>query len=135
VTDAPIPLSTAIARGLRGRCPHCGEGRMFKSLLKVAHACPVCGEELNHHRADDLPAYLVVLLSGHIIVPLVVWVELAYSPSYWVHAAIWLPFTFIFCLGLLQPIKGAVVAVEWHKGLHGFRDAKQRGIAARSVGK
>ncbi len=120
----------AMLRGARGRCPNCGEGKLFGSFLKVAETCNHCGEELNHHRADDLPAYLIVVILGHILVPGVVWVEVVYSPSYWVHAAIWLPVTLVVAVGLLQPCKGAVVATEWYLGLHGFFPSKQRRLAA-----
>src|SRR4029079_2215598 len=99
----------AIRRGLHGRCPHCGEGRMFRAFLKVADHCPACGEALHHHRADDAPAYFVILIVGHIVVPLAMSVELAYAPSYWLHAAMWLPLTLGLSLSLLQPIKGALV--------------------------
>ena len=54
-------------RGLLGRCPHCGEGKLFPVFIKTVDACEVCGEELHHHRADDLPAYLVVVIVGHIV--------------------------------------------------------------------
>ena len=113
-------------RGLGGRCPNCGKGKLFRSFLKVREQCEQCGEELNHHRADDMPAYIVILLAGHILVPLVVYVEMHYSPAYWVHAALWLPFSFIFCLGLLQPVKGAIVGIQWFFGMHGFMAAKLR---------
>src|SRR6188508_1861289 len=81
----------AIMYGLRGRCPHCGAGRMFRAFLKVADHCPACGEALHHHRADDAPAYFVILIVGHIVVPLVLAVELAFAPPYWVHVVLWLP--------------------------------------------
>lgn len=114
--------------GLRCKCPACGKGKIFKSFLKVNHACPNCGEELHHHRADDLPAYYVVMIVGHIVVLSATAVEVAYSPSYWVHAALWLPLTVGMALGLLQPIKGAAIAVQWHIGMHGFAASKERRI-------
>ena len=98
-------------RGLRGRCPNCGEGRMFRAFLKVADHCPACGEALHHQRADDAPAYFVILIVGHIVVPLVLAVETAFAPSYWIHVALWLPLTLGLSLCLLQPIKGALVGL------------------------
>src|ERR1041384_6751635 len=79
--DTALPLKTALWRGLAGRCPHCGQGRMFGAFLKVADSCDVCGEELHHQRADDFPAYLVIVLVGHLVVPLVLHVEMAYEPA------------------------------------------------------
>ena len=118
-------LARPILRGLRGRCPKCGEGRLFRAFLKVVDNCPVCGEEFHHHRADDFPAYLVIVIVGHIVVALVLGVEAAYSPPLWLHALIWLPVTFAFALALIQPVKGAVVAVQWQTGMEGFAAAKK----------
>jgi len=128
-------LRNEIVRGLLGRCPCCGKGRMFGAFLKVNDRCDVCGEELYHHRADDFPAYVVILIVGHMLVPAVLSVETHYAPPYWVHLLLWLPPTLILTLGLLQPVKGAIVALQWRMGMHGFEEAKQarsRGEAARA---
>ena len=127
--EQPISFWTAIARGLVCRCPNCGEGKLFRSFLKVNNTCPHCSEELYHHRADDLPAYIVILIAGHVIVPLVAYVEIEYGPSYWVHAALWLPLCLLICVGLLQPMKGLVVAIQWVNGMHDFMHAKVRRAA------
>ena len=113
-------LWPALARGLLGRCPNCGRGRIFGAYLKVANHCPICGEMLHHHRADDAPAYFVILIVGHIVVPLALAVELAYRPSYWMQFAFWLPATLALALLLLQPVKGAIVALQWAYRMHGF---------------
>jgi len=119
-----MTLGLALKRGFLGRCPNCGEGKLFRAFVKVVDQCDQCGEVYRHHRADDFPAYLVIVLVGHIVVPLVMWVEIAYSPSYWVHAAIWGPLILGLALGLLQPIKGAIVALQWQTGMHGFAEGK-----------
>jgi uncharacterized protein (DUF983 family) len=119
------PLMPDFVRGLLGRCPCCGKGRMFGAFLKVKDRCEVCGEELHHHRADDFPAYIVILIVGHLLVPAVLSVETNFAPSYWVHLMLWLPLTHILTLGLLQPVKGAIVALQWHMGMHGFEEAKR----------
>jgi uncharacterized protein (DUF983 family) len=122
---AETTIGTALWRGLRGKCPNCGEGRLFRKFVKVADACDHCGEDFHHHRADDFPAYLVIILVGHIVVPLAMYVEVVYSPAYWIQAAVWLPLILAMSVGLLQPVKGAVVALQWHVGMHGFAAAKQ----------
>ena len=126
----PRDVFQATWRGFRGRCPACGDGRLFRSFLKVNESCSECGEELHHHRADDFPAYLVIVIVGHIVVPLVLAVETHLAPSYWIHLALWLPLTLGLSLTLLQPIKGAVVAVQWFLGMHGFEPAKLARIRA-----
>jgi len=115
---------SAMLRGWHGRCPHCGKGHMFRAFLKVADHCPACGEAFHHHRADDAPAYFVILIVGHIIVPVALAVETAYAPSYWLHAALWLPLTVGMSLSLLQPIKGALVSLQWALRMHGFNPAE-----------
>ena len=114
----------AMLRGWRGRCPNCGEGRMFRAFLKVADHCPACGEALHHQRADDAPAYFVILIVGHIVVPIVLAVETVYAPAYWVHAVLWLPLTLGLSLAILQPIKGALVGLQWAMRMHGFNPAQ-----------
>lgn len=114
------PLWTAMKRGFLGRCPHCGEGKLFASFLKVAEKCDHCDEEMFHHRADDLPAYLVVVVVGHIVVGAFMGVEANYMLETWQHLAIWAPMTVILALALLRPIKGAVVGLQWALYMHGF---------------
>ncbi len=114
------PAGTSLQRGFFGYCPACGRGRMFRAFLKVADHCPACGEALHHHQADDAPAYFVILIVGHLVVPLALIVEIAWSPPYWLHAAIWLPLTAGLAIGLLQPIKGATVGWQWSHYMHGF---------------
>ena len=111
---------TSLKRGFRGRCPRCGEGKIFRAFLKVADRCSACGLDLSPHRADDLPAYLVIVIVGHIVVPLALTIETNYSPPVALQLAIYLPLTLIASLLLLQPVKGAVVAVQWALRMHGF---------------
>lgn len=113
-------LGMAMRRGFLGRCPRCGEGRLFRAYLKVADRCGACGEELFHHQADDAPAYFVILIVGHVVVPLALIVETEFAPPLWLHAAIFVPLTAGLAVLLLQPIKGAIVAWQWAQRMHGF---------------
>lgn len=111
---------TALKRGFRGRCPRCGEGKLFRAFLKVDDHCSVCKQDFTGHRADDLPAYLVIVIVGHIVVPLALMIETNYSPPVALQLAIYLPLTLIASLALLQPVKGAVVGMQWALRMHGF---------------
>lgn len=115
-----------LSRGLMGHCPHCGEGKLFGKWLKVADSCSSCGEEYHHHRADDLPAYIVVIIVGHVMVSLALWMEEAFSPPFWVHMAVTFPMVLILSVLLLQPVKGLVVALQWRIGMHGFKISKNK---------
>jgi uncharacterized protein (DUF983 family) len=127
--NQPVSLGEALWRGFRLRCPRCGAGRLFGRFLKVADRCPACGEVMSHHRADDFPAYLVIVIVGHFLVPAALIVEVAYDPPMWLDALIWLPLTAISALALLQPVKGAIVGMQWQMGMHGFAPAKERRLA------
>jgi len=129
----PISLSTAMARGFLCKCPNCGRGHLFGRFLKVADRCEVCGEDFTPQRADDFPAYLVIVVVGHIVVPALLAVAIAYDPPAWLQLAIWLPVTLFASLGLLQPTKGAIVGLQWQIGMHGFEQAKRRREALNSA--
>lgn len=103
---------------------------MFSSYLKVAPACDACGEELHHHRADDMPAYFVIMIVGHIVVLAATAVEVAFQPDYWIHAALWGPLTLALTLSLLVPVKGMIVGLQWQLGMHGFAASKKARDAA-----
>lgn len=127
------PLLAAMRRGLAGRCPSCGKGRLFRAFLKVAEGCDNCREPMRHHRADDAPAYFVILIVGHIVVPLALALEVAYAPPYWAHFMIWLPLTVALSLMLLQPIKGAIVGWQWANGMHGFGPSPEQSHAEQGA--
>jgi uncharacterized protein (DUF983 family) len=117
---AKRPVWRSIRRGLAGRCPHCNEGRLFGRFLKTVDACEACGEVVSHHRADDLPPYLTIMVVGHIIVPLALWIERGFQPEVWIQLAALLPLTLILTLLLIQPIKGGVIGLQWANRMHGF---------------
>lgn len=105
------PMATAIGRGLMGRCPACGQSHLFNGFLRVVPACTNCGAPLGLARADDAPPYFTILITGHIIVPLMFMVDRMDEPPTWVMSAIFLPLTFFMALGLLRPIKGGTVGL------------------------
>lgn len=107
-------------RGFVGHCPACGQGRLFRKFLKVQDRCPDCFEDLHHHRADDAPAYFTILIVGHLLVPIALYIQQAWSPPVGTLIAIVVPIIIIACLALLPRIKGALVAFQWARKLHGF---------------
>jgi uncharacterized protein (DUF983 family) len=123
--ESPRDAFAAMRRGFLGRCPHCGEGRLFGRFLKVTPACAACGEEMHHHRADDFPAYIVILIVGHIVVGgMVVAATEADWPD-WLHIALWPTLALTLSLGLIQPVKGAIVGLQWALRMHGFGAAPE----------
>ena len=124
--DAPARRDTwlAMKRGFMGRCPACGEGKIFRAYLKVADACPVCGEELHHHRADDAPPYFTIFIVGHfVIAALLAFDEYWPDAPLWLHALLWTSFIVVASMWLLPLVKGALIGLQWAQRMHGFGDA------------
>ena len=112
-----MPLTTLLARGARNRCPVCGEGRVFQGYLRVVPECSHCHTPLGRLRADDAPPYFTIFIVGHLLVPVIFWVEKAYEPPMWLHMAVWLPLFALVSVLLLRPIKGATVGLMLRLGL------------------
>ena len=110
-------MSVMLWRGLRNRCPICGGAPVFAGYLRVVDACASCGTPLGRARADDAPPYFTIFAVGHLILPLLLWLEMSREPPLWVHAAIFLPLTLGGCLALLRPFKGATVGLMLKLGL------------------
>lgn len=118
--QAERPTKPAMWQGLRRKCPNCGEGHLFDGYLKVVDTCPVCQEDLHHHRADDGPAYLTILIVGHLLAPLIHITWTHFRPEPLVMATIFTVFCVALSLFLLPRMKGLVVAIQWSRRMHGF---------------
>lgn len=118
--DEDRPMRPAMLRGWRRRCPCCGAGPLLRGYLKVRDTCPVCGEELYHQRADDGPAYLTILIVGHLMAPLLLYIFVEYRPDPLVLASAFCVGTVALSLFLLPRLKGVMIAIQWAKRMHGF---------------
>jgi len=125
MTEATMerPLWPAIKRGLAGHCPKCGEGKILHSYLKVNDTCPVCQEELHHHRADDGPAYLTILLVGKVMILALTMMWEYWRPDPLTMALVISALALITSLTALPRFKGMIVAYQWAKRMHGFDSA------------
>ena len=103
-----------IGRGLRGRCPRCGEGRLFQGFLSLRPACERCGLDYGFADAGDGPAVFVILIGGFIVVFAALITEIVYQPPYWLHAVLWLPLILVVTLFPLRLIKGLLIALQFH---------------------
>lgn len=113
----PLPNNV----GIKGRCPRCGEGRLFNGFLSVAPRCQACGLDFSFADAGDGPAVFIMMIVGFIVVGLALFVEFTYAPPLWVHALLWVPLVLGLALGLLRPLKGWLIAQQY----------RQRGAEAR----
>ena len=107
------PSQSPIATGIAGRCPRCGEGKLFDGFLSIKKRCRACNLDFAFANAGDGPAIFIILIVGFIIGALFLYVELSYEPPYWVHAVLWTPTILILCFVLLRPFKGIMVALQY----------------------
>ena len=110
--DWSVPsLGLALGRGLSGRCPVCGKGRLFAGFLRVVSQCEHCRAPLGLARADDAPPYFTILIVGHIVIPALLIMQKLSDPPTWLLSAIFIPLTVILAVGLIRPVKGATVGL------------------------
>lgn len=119
-TGGERPLKPALLKGWRRRCPSCGTGPLLKGYLKVRDTCTVCGEELYHQRADDGPAYLTIIVVGHLLAPMIHIAYVQFRPEPMTLATVFTVGAVALSLYLLPRFKGAMVGIQWAKRMHGF---------------
>ena len=133
----PLPkrdVKLALKRGLRNRCPACGEGRVLGGYLKSNDACLACGEEFHHHRADDFPQYVTIFVVGHVLVAaLLVVDDLWPNLPMAFHYAVWPSLVIVMSLWLLPMFKSMLIAFQWALRMHGFETAHRVPDPARPV--
>jgi len=103
----------SVMHGIKGRCPRCGEGRLFKGYLRVADTCGACGMSFQGHDTGDGPVVPVLLIIGGIIVGLALGLEVVYEPPVWVHLLLWIPLGTLLTLGIIVPLKGMAVGLQY----------------------
>ena len=124
-TRAPRDWWQAVKRGFSSRCPHCGEGKLYRAYLKPVEDCAVCGEEIHHQRADDAPPYATIFIVGHVVGPaLLLSQKYEWNLPAWADALLWCTIALIMSLWLLPRVKGALINYQWALYMHGFETAR-----------
>jgi len=116
-------VGQAMWRGTLCKCPQCGKGKMFSGYLKVADNCSNCGEELFHHRADDFPPYIAIMIVGHLLVAVMLHMEMVWHVNPLVYFYTMIPLAIILPLAILPSTKGSIVGLQWAQRMHGFDPA------------
>lgn len=120
---AHFPPVNPVSAGLSGKCPRCGQGKLFDGFLSVKKSCMACDLDFSFADSGDGPAVFVIMIVGFIVVGLVLFVELSFQPPIWVHLILWLPLTIILAGGVLRPLKGLLIAMQFrHKAEEGRLD-------------
>ncbi|HXF89818.1 MAG TPA: DUF983 domain-containing protein [Xanthobacteraceae bacterium] len=112
--ESAYPPLSPFATGLACRCPRCGKGALFAGFLRLKPACEACGLNYGFADAGDGPAVFVIFFSGFVVVFAALLVEVIYQPPYWLHAVLWLPLILLTTLGPLRPVKGLMIALQYH---------------------
>jgi uncharacterized protein (DUF983 family) len=113
-TDDRSSLRVPILRGLAGSCPRCGKGKLFAGFLALKPRCEACGLDFSFADSADGPAFFVMFFSGFIVAGSALAAEALYAPPFWVHALLWIPLILITTLAPLRPIKGLLIALQYH---------------------
>lgn len=108
------PRVSPFAAGLGCRCPRCGRGKLYSGFLTIAESCDACGLDLRKADSGDGPAVFMIFILGFLVVPLALLLEAKVEPPYWVHVAIWPAVILGGALGLLRPLKGLLIALQFH---------------------
>jgi uncharacterized protein (DUF983 family) len=109
-----------------GRCPRCGRGKLFKGFLQTAPSCTDCGLDYGFADAGDGPAVFIILFVGFLVVAAALIVEVAIQPPMWLHFILWIPLTLVLSLGLLRPLKGLMIGLQYrHKAAEGRLDTPE----------
>ena len=113
VDKALFPDLPPTQTGMRGRCPRCGEGRLFKGFLGLEERCQACGLGYDFSDSGDGPAVFIIMIVGFVVVGLALYVEFSFGPPIWVHVLLWVPLVLILSFGLLRPLKGLMIAQQY----------------------
>ena len=113
-------LAPALLKGLTRKCPRCGGAPLFSGYLNVREDCAACGLEFFHHRADDAPPWMTIMVVGHIVVPLMLVAITKFDWPDWLHMTLWPALVLVLSLLILPLAKGFVIGLQWVLGMHGF---------------
>ncbi|XAZ19518.1 DUF983 domain-containing protein (plasmid) [Sinorhizobium sp. B11] len=106
----PLP---PVSTGLRGRCPRCGQGHLFKGFLTVRSSCEVCGLDYSFADPADGPAFFVICFACVPSVLLAVWLQVSFEASVWTQVFVTGPFMLLTCIPPLRPLKGWLICSQY----------------------
>lgn len=107
---------TLLQQSFAPRCPHCQKGKLLRGLLGVADQCTECGLVFKYHDSGDGPIFFAIIIVGILVTTAACIVEFRYEPPMWLHAALWIPLTFILCFAILRSFKACLILLEYRTG-------------------
>jgi uncharacterized protein (DUF983 family) len=100
---------------LFGLCPKCGTRTLFDGMIQFAPRCRSCGLDYGQFNVGDGPAAFITLIIGAALVALAIWVEVSFTPPFWVHVVLWVPLTVAAVILALRVGKSALLAAEFQR--------------------
>jgi uncharacterized protein (DUF983 family) len=117
--DQHAPAS-AFAAGLKGRCPRCGRGPLFRNGLTLRERCESCGLSYAFADSGDGPAVFAIFILGFLILGGALLLEFKVGPPVWVHVVLWGIATPLLAFFLLRVLKATLIALQYkHKAEEG----------------
>jgi uncharacterized protein (DUF983 family) len=114
------PTASVLAAGLRGRCPRCGQGALFRRGLVLREKCESCGLSYAFADSGDGPAVFAIFILGFLILGGALLVEFKLHPPPWVHVLLWGILTPLLAFFLLRVLKATLIALQFkHKADQG----------------
>jgi uncharacterized protein (DUF983 family) len=111
--DDYYPPVSPISAGLKGKCPRCGRGHLFRNFIDIPPACDACGLDYSFSDSGDGPAVFVILIAGFVVLGFALWLEFTYEPPMWVHIVVSLPLLIVVCGGLLRVLKDVLICLQY----------------------
>ncbi|MFN4069110.1 MAG: DUF983 domain-containing protein [Brevundimonas aurantiaca] len=111
--SSPAVAVSAVRAGLKGRCPRCGQGRLFAGFLKVRPGCDTCGLDFSTIQTGDGPASFIMQIAGVVVGFSALAVEIKYHPPMWLHLIVWLPLVVVLSLALMRPGRGLMIGLQY----------------------
>lgn len=108
------PVISPVWAGIKGRCPHCGKGKLFAGFIDVAKSCDVCGADFSKADSGDGPVIFIIMLASLVVLGSMLVIDTLYSPPMWLLMAIFMPLMTALVLGLMRPFKGVLITLQFH---------------------
>ena len=117
--SSPAVAVSAVRAGLKGRCPRCGQGRLFAGFLKVRPGCDTCGLDFSTIQTGDGPASFIMQIAGFAVGFSALVVEIKYHPPMWLHLVVWIPLVVALSLALMRPGRGLMIGLQYRNQTDG----------------
>jgi uncharacterized protein (DUF983 family) len=113
VSEAPAGAPTPpLVQAVRGICPRCVEGTLFRGFVQFADRCSHCALDFTQFNVGDGPAAFLILIVGAVLTAGALLLDAAAEPPWWVHL-VWLPVALLLTLGGLRLAKGWLLGAEY----------------------